>query len=527
MMTPDNPPHDPAAAARMHSTPPLRGVLASLSLAMLLSSLGTSIANVALPTLAQAFAASFQAVQWIVLAYLLAITTLIVGVGRLGDLCGRRRLLLAGIALFTLASLLCAVAPTLPLLIAARAAQGLAAAIMMALAMALAGETVPQAKTGSAMGLLGTMSAIGTALGPSLGGVLIAGLGWRAIFFANAALAVVAFVLAHRYLPPDRRGLSTARARFDPLGTLLLGLALAAYALAMTIGRGSFGFLNLMLLLTAAVGVGLFIGVERRAAVPLIQLKLFGEQGLSASLAMSALVSTVIMATLVVGPFYLSRTLGVDASLLGLVMSLGPLAAALSGVPSGRSVDRYGSPRMTVVGLVGVIAGAFALSLLPVGVGIAGYLVPTVVITASYALFQTANNTAVMSGIDPDQRGVIAGMLSLSRNIGLITGASLMGAVFARAAAMNDISSASPAAVAAGMRTTFGVAAILVVVALAIALGSRAIAPAGQRRTDKRAAAPESSPASMPQRRNRPSLSCAVLPPESPLSRPFVRSLLR
>ena len=132
------------------STPSVRGALAGLSLSMLLSSLGTSIANVGLPTLAQAFNASFQEVQWIVLAYLLAITTLIVSAGRLGDITGRRRLLLAGIFLFTAASALCGIAPTLGLLIAARAAQGLGAAIMMALTLAFVGETVPKAKTGSA-----------------------------------------------------------------------------------------------------------------------------------------------------------------------------------------------------------------------------------------------------------------------------------------------------------------------------------------------------------------------------------------
>jgi len=180
---------DRVVAGGAERAPSARWALASLSLSMLMPSLDTSIANAGLPTLAQAFTASFQAVQWIVLAYLLAITTLIVSVGRLGDIVGRRPLFLAGIGLFTVASLLCGVAPTLWLLIAARAAQGLGAAIMMALAVALVGETVPKAKTGSAMGLLGTMSAIGTTLGPSLGGVLIAGLGWRTIFLVNVPLA--------------------------------------------------------------------------------------------------------------------------------------------------------------------------------------------------------------------------------------------------------------------------------------------------------------------------------------------------
>ena len=130
---------------------------------------------------------------------------------------------------------------------------------------------------------------------------------------------------------------------------------------------------------------------------------------------------------------------------------------------------------MTMVGLAAIAAGCFTLSMLPATLGIPGYVAPIVVTTAGYALFQTANNTSVMTGIRPDQRGVISGMLNLSRNLGLITGASVMGAVFALASATNDISTARPDAVATGMRITFLVAAILIVVALAIAVGSRAL----------------------------------------------------
>ena len=129
-------------AARAERSPSVRWALASLSLSMLLSALGTSSANVALPTLAQVFTSSFQEVQWVVIAYLLAVTTLIVSVGRLSDITGRRRLLLAGIFLFAAASVLCGAASTLWLLIVARAAQGLGAAIMMVLSMAFVGETV-------------------------------------------------------------------------------------------------------------------------------------------------------------------------------------------------------------------------------------------------------------------------------------------------------------------------------------------------------------------------------------------------
>jgi EmrB/QacA subfamily drug resistance transporter len=459
----------------MEQKPSVQWVLASLALCMLLPSLGTSIANVALPTLAEAFAASFQQVQWVVLAYLLATTTLIVSVGRLGDIVGRRRLLLAGIFLFTAASALCGVASGLWLLIAARAAQGLGAAVMMALTMAFVGEAVPKPRIGRAMGLLGTMSAAGTALGPSLGGVLIASFGWQAIFLVNVPLGVLALALARRYLPADREASKADQARFDNAGTLLLALTLAAYALAMTIGRGRFGPANTTLLAVAALGVGLFVVVEAKAASPLIRLARFRDPVLSASLAMSGLVSTVMMATLVVGPFYLARALGLDTAHIGIVMSVGPVIAALTGVPAGRIVDRFGVQRTSVSGLAGMVLGCSALCMAPLTPGIAGYVIPMIIITASYALFQAANNTAVMTDVSPDQRGVISGMLNLSRNLGLITGASAMGAVFALASRADDFTTARPAAIAIGMRVTFAVAAALVAVALVIALASLAL----------------------------------------------------
>lgn len=206
---------------------------------------------VALPTLAEAFGASFQQAQWVVLAYLLATTALIVSAGRLGDIVGRRRLLMVGIGLFTVGSALCAAAPGLGWLIAA-------------------------------MGLLGTMSAVGTALGPSLGGGL-------------------ALVLARRCLPTDRQTLKADQAHFDHLGTLLLALTLAAYALAMTVGRGRFG------------------------------------------------------------PFYLAHALGLGTALVGVILSVGPVVAAFTGVPAGRAVDRFGPHRTSAGGLIGMVLLAVRL----------------------------------------------------------------------------------------------------------------------------------------------------------------------
>jgi EmrB/QacA subfamily drug resistance transporter len=451
-----------------------RWALAALSLSMLLSSLGSSIAIVALPQLAVAFDATFQAVQWVVLAYLLVLTILIVSVGRLGDIVGRRRLLLAGIILFTVASALCGIAPTLPMMIAARAVQGLGGAIMMALSMALVGEAVPKKRIGSAMGLLGTMSAVGTALGPSLGGALIAGIGWRSIFLVNLPFGIVTFSLTLRHLPGDIRKPATGRARFDMTGTLLLALTLAAYSLAVTAGGGMFGGINVALLFAAAAGAGLFVFAETRAASPLIRLEMFRDRGLSAGLVVSSLVTTVVTTTLVVGPFYLSRGLGLEAAMVGLILSIGPLVAALTAVPAGHLADHFGAHRITVAGLIGMAAGSLCLSLVPATLGVFGYIAPIVIITAGYGLFQTANNTAVMGGISPDQRGVVSGMLNLSRNLGRITGASAMGAVFALASSASNITAAHPDAIATGMRGTFAVATLSLVLALLVATWSRA-----------------------------------------------------
>lgn len=421
---PNTPPSSVLPGATPSEATGSRWALLGLAISMLLSSLGTSIANVALPTLSVELHASFQAVRWVVLAYLFAITASILVVGRLGDVLGRKRLLRTGLLLFTAASVVAGLAPTLSVVIAARVAQGLGAAVMMALTLAFVSEVVPKSETGRAMGWLGTTSALGTALGPSLGGVLIDQLGWRAIFLVNLPLGLVALFVVLRFLPADRTAAETTHASFDVRGTLAV----------------------------------------------------FRDPRLSSSLAANLLVSTVLMATMIVGPFYLSIALGLDVGAVGLVMSVGPIVAALAGVPAGRLVDRFGTERAATAGLVGITVGVLALSALLAGLGLVGYLVPIVVITAHYALFQAANSTGVMRDAAADRRGLISGALSLSRNLGLIAGASVMGAVFAAATGTSDVTLAAPEAVATGMRVTFALAAVLGTVGIATMAGGRALA---------------------------------------------------
>lgn len=385
-----------------------RFALAGLATAMLLSALGAGIANVGLPALAHAFGAPFQQVQWVVLAYLLAVTALVLPAGWLGDRWGRRSVLLGGIALFGVASGLGALAPSLGWLVAARAAQGAGAAGLMALTLALVAQAVPRTRVGRAMGLLGTVSALGTAMGPALGGVLLAVFGWRALFWAPLPLAAVALVLVGR-LPVE------------------CGAAVPARSASLGLLRGA--------------------------------------SGLASGLAVSLLVSCVVMATLVVGPFHLAGALGLDAARIGVAMACGPLVAALVGLPAGRLVDQWGAGRVLRAGLAAMAAGCAVLALAPLAWGVLGYVLPLVLMTAGYALVQAANNTAVLAGAAAERRGQVSGLLGLSRNLGLVAGASLMGAVFLLGSGVADPAVASPQAVAAGTRAAFALATLLALAA--------------------------------------------------------------
>lgn len=380
----------------------------ALSLAMLLASLGTSIANIALPSLAEAFVAPFHEVQAVVVVYLAALTVAVIIAGRLGDRRGLKPMLVAGLGLFTVASLLCAVAPSLPLLVAARALQGIGAAFLMTLSMALMRQTASEARIGRAMGLLGTVSAIGTALGPTLGGFLIPLAGWRGVFWVQVPMALLTLVLVMASIPNDR-------------------------------AKGS------------RPSVGLWAAMDR-TLVP--------------SLLANVLVAAVMMATLVVGPFYLALALGLKPAAVGIFMAVGPAISIVSGVPSGRLVDRWGSGQVIVVGLLLLATGALLMAFLPGLIGVAGFLVAVFALTPGYQLFQAANNTTVLADVPKDRRGTVSGLLSLSRNVGLIAGASAMGAVFALGARRDDFARASASAIEAGLRMTFLLAAGMIVLAL-------------------------------------------------------------
>lgn len=446
-----------------------RGVVATLALSMLLASLGISIVAISLPDLVRAFDSTLAGAQWVILTYLLAITVTTVPIGRLSDEIGLKRVLVIGLGLFTLASIGCALALNLWTLVGLRAVQGMAAAALMTLPISAVRQLVPPEKTGSVMGLLGTVSAVGTALGPSFGGVLIDGFGWNSVFFALAVGGGLTTMLcAVSMRMDDRTEAAGGRQRQDVAGLLLLVTVLSGYSFAMTVD--AFSALQFLLLGGTFAGLLIFIWVEKHAANPIVDLRLFSQPALTTGALANTLVSTIMMATLIVGPFFLMFGLGLSGATSGLIMAIGPITAAFSGVPAGRLTDRFGPNAMIVAGLIQMVAGALALAWLPVMFAVPGFIVAFMLLTPGYQLFLAAVNTHVLNCADAKQKGVVSGIMTLSRNLGFLTGASLMGALFAKAVGTSNPSLASPEAIATGLTATYLVAALLALLALVLTL---------------------------------------------------------
>lgn len=459
--------------------------IATLVACVVSAQIGTSAVNVALPELAAWSGGEFADAQWTVVAYLLAMTAASLVVGYVGDQVGRDKALLGGLVVFLVAGIACALAPSLWVLVVTRAVQGIGAAAMAALPLAIARDVVAADRSGSIMGLLGTASAIGTAAGPVLGGLLLEAWGWSAIFWAMLPLPLIAFaaVLRSRVRPSvattegavAERGQadSPLRRAFDASGAVIVALAAVAYAAAFTGPAAGTGW-SLGLMAAAGVFIAVLVPVERRASRPVLPLTLLRTGSVGGGAVLNLVVGAVMMSTLVVGPFYLSGALGLSPAAVGLAMAAGPVVSIAAGVLAGRLVDRGAPARLITAALAAMATAVLALALLPPVWGLVGYLTGTMILAPGYQLFLAANNTHVMDAVVPDRRGTASGILGLSRNLGLVTGSSVMGTLFAAAAAAADTDAAgtSTSALDAGLRLVFGVAAATLAIAAVASLTS-------------------------------------------------------
>ncbi|WP_203423048.1 MFS transporter [Sinorhizobium sp. BG8] len=450
--------------------------LIALAGATLTASLAVSIATVTLPALSREFAAPIASIQWVILAYLVSTTVTIVLAGHLGDQFGNRRVLIIGTAIFALASAVCVGAPTLGVLVAGRAIQGLGGAVLLSLPLSVIRQVASKERTGSALGLLATMSAIGTALGPSVGGILISQFGWRAAFGGLTVLSVLVLGLSIQFIPEMPAGRRDRGMRADWLGAGLLAVTLILYALATTGGHSVPSWIAVLLLPSTALAFVAFMIAELRADAPLVPFSILRNRPTAMALSANLLVSTSMMSTLVVGPYFLSFALGLNDVSVGLVMAIGPMTAALTGVLAGRATDRFGAQPVVTVGLIEIVLGLVCLALLPRYLGVVGYIAALVVLTPGFQLFIAANSTTVLLTAPANQRGLLSGLIGLSRNLGFMTGASVMTALFAATVGSDEITRSSAGAVSEAFTTTFLAAAAATLLAATLALVGQAAA---------------------------------------------------
>jgi len=472
---------DPLPAAPLPNTQqPAAGVaVSSLAFAVLLPALGSSISNVALPVLADSFAGSSLPVQWVVVSYLLALVSCIVGAGVLGDSFGHKRLLVAGLSLFSIASMLCVLSTGWWWLLLGRLLQGVGASAILAQSLVLLRSAAAVNQLGAAMGLFSSAAAIGTALGPVLAGLLLTFFDWRSIFCLLFGLGGLGVLLCANYVAADVATDVSEQPQpqpFDGLGAMLLALTSLWYALGCSgvvladmlpasASQLVHAVLPAMVVDTvcwwlALLSFSVFVLRQRTSRYPLINLAFFQEKRRNLSLLAGFLVDAVAMATLVLGPFYLSDALGLPAWQVGLLLSVGPLAAACSGYPAGKLADRFGPARMMRTGLLLMVMGVCCFAWFPLLFGVYGYVAALLLMTPGRQLFLTSNQAVVMqhaSGFGP---AMVAGLLQLSKNLGLLTGASVLPAIFSLQLAPLSLAAASPIQLEAAFNRTFLLAAL-------------------------------------------------------------------
>jgi EmrB/QacA subfamily drug resistance transporter len=405
-------------------------VLIAVGSGVFLATIDSSIINVSLPTLVKAFGTDFTTVQWVVLGYLLTVTTTMLGFGRLGDIIGKKKIYLLGYTVFLTGSALCGFSGTVYGLIAFRILQAVGAAMIMALGAAILTEAFPPRERGKAMGMIGAIVSVGIAIGPALGGIIIGGLSWRWIFYVNLPVGIVGSVMVGRNIPGIKPG---ERQSFDFWGSLTLFIGLLAFLLALTLGQlhgflapevwGLFGISTAFLLV--------FLILENRLAEPIIDLNLFRNSLFSMSLATGFICFAALAGVLILIPFYLEDILHYDTVHVGLLMGIIPVMMGLSAPLSGWWSDRAGSRPITVIGLCMLVAGYLSAATLNEHTSAMGYIVRMLTMGLGMGFFISPNNSAIMGTAPRHQLGVVSGFMSITRTLGQTVGIAVLGAVWA------------------------------------------------------------------------------------------------
>jgi EmrB/QacA subfamily drug resistance transporter len=464
----------------LNKTPPVDQqrkwlVLATVSVGILLATIDGSIVNVAFPTIVEELDTTFNVIQWVSLGYLLTIATLTLGVGRLGDVVGKKMIYATGFSVFTIASAVCGLAPDISWLIGFRVVQALGAVMILALGSAILVEAFPTSERGKALGWVMTAVSIGIITGPVLGGILISTFSWRAIFLVNIPVGIVGTWMALRYVSKTT---PVPGQTFDFVGAFLMSVSLFSLSLALTVGQEA-GFASPEILLAfaiAAIAAATFVLVELKVESPMLEIRLFKTPMLSVGVVTGVLVFVCLSATFILLPFYLAGVLGFDVLTMGLLLGVAPLMMGVVSPLSGTLSDRIGIRRLTLIGLSVIALSYFGFLTLGTDSTAIHFAVLAVPYGIGIGVFQSPNNSAIMGSVPPEYTGVAGGLLHLTRLLGQIVGIAVLGSIWAaRVAAANGgvlpdggASAAGPLAQVAGLHTIFGIAAVIMVVATII-----------------------------------------------------------
>ncbi len=404
----------------------------SLDWRVLVVGLGTivvpldSAVNVAFPAITRAFGLPLEQIQWVVIVYMLAQTSLMLVFGRIGDMVGYRRVFLAGSAVSVLAMAACAAAPTYGWLLAGRVVQGVGAGLVLSCGPALATSLRPEAMRARVLGLYTMLYSAGFALGPAIAGLLVARFGWPSVFWFRAPVALAAFAATWALPASPRRGTGQ---RFDGLGAglLVLGIALAVLALdrLQHLAAGA-GWLVGAGLLALAV-FWLFGRQEARAAQPIIDLRFFGIPGFARVTLAAALINLACFSVLLLLPFYLSQVVQLGPRDIGLVLACAAVGMVAASPAAGMLAGRFGSLTLAVAGCLGMAAGLGGIAAAP---RLGWLLLALLVQGLGQGLFMVAFLDIVTATLPPEARGVAGSLGMLTRTVGVVIGASVLTLAF-------------------------------------------------------------------------------------------------
>ncbi|OGR26203.1 MAG: multidrug transporter [Desulfobacterales bacterium RIFOXYA12_FULL_46_15] len=396
-----------------------------------MSTLDSSIVNVALPYMMKDLQTHVSTIQWVVLIYLVTVSALLLTFGRLSDIKGRRPVYVMGFAVFTAGSLLCGMAGDAFFLIFSRTIQGLGAAMLMACSPALVVDAFPFRERGKALGMIGAVVAAGLTIGPVAGGFILEYLSWRYIFYINIPIGFTAAIGGMMILK-DIRSAAGSGEPMDIKGSFLLILILSCFILFMTQWSkwGAFSLLSISCACTALLaGIG-FAQNEYRTPYPLfdmalLRIRLFLFPVMGAALLFASLFVIVFLM-----PFYLTYPCGFPASKTGFIMIVPFLFLLVISPISGILYNKFGSRRLCFTGMTVLMLSLVSLLTVQPSQGILSLLWRIGLAGIGTALFVSPNNTVIMSSIPHDRRGIASGAVATARNIGMVTGVALAGLIF-------------------------------------------------------------------------------------------------